>query len=171
MDIPFLTEEWFISTRQKLIRFFILEGCCADPRGNADETLFRVVRAISTGTTISVKPETFTYGVAKRVARECRRKTRKRNESEFDGTTPHPSVPDNLEENAFHTCLEECLEMLSPFERALIIRFYAGTKAGEDMRNRKELAERLGMPIKKLRKEAMKIRQKLERCISDCLER
>jgi DNA-directed RNA polymerase specialized sigma24 family protein len=171
VDIPFLTEEWLITTRQKLIRFFAVEGCCHDPESNTDETMLRVVRAIATGTTIHVKPSTFAYGVAKRVAMECRRKTRMRNEVEFDHRVHQPLVPDNSQADSLHACLDQCLQGLSGFERSLIIKFYEGTKAGEDMRNRKALAALLGMPVKKLRKEAMKIRQKLERCISGCIDR
>ncbi len=52
----------------------------------------------------------------------------------------------------------------------MIITYHAGSQVGDDLRNRKALAERLGISIKKLRKEAMKIRAKLERCIADCLK-
>jgi DNA-directed RNA polymerase specialized sigma24 family protein len=169
VEIPFLNEEWFITTRQKLIRFFAVEGCCPDPENNADETLSRVVRAIATGTTINVKPTTFAYGVAKRVALECRRKTRMRNELEFDHRIHQPLVSDRSQADSLHACLDECLLELSAFEHSLIIKFYEGAKPGEDMRNRKTLAALLRIPLKKLRKEAMKIRQKLERCISDCM--
>ena len=171
VDIPFLTEEWFITTRQKLIRFFAVEGCCGDPESNADETMSRVVRAVATGTTIHVKPATFAYGVAKLVAKECRRKTRTRNELEFDHRIHQPLVSDNSQADSLHTCLDECLQELSDFERSVIIKFYEGTKPGEDLRNRKVLAALLRMPVKKLRKEAMKIRQKLEGCISGCIDR
>jgi DNA-directed RNA polymerase specialized sigma24 family protein len=167
--ISFLTREWFVSIRQRLIRFFAAEGC-PDPQNCADETIFRVARALSKGARIEVKPATFAYAVAKLVEKECRRKRDRLKESQADDTTHEPPAPGGSDCAALHLCLEKCLSDLSPFERALIIRYYEGTRPGEDKKNRKELAERLRMPAKKLVKEATKIRQKLERCISRCLE-
>lgn len=171
MDIPFLTQEWLISARRRLITFFTLEGCCKDPEGNADETLFRVVQAISRGTTITVKPTTFVFGVAKLVALECRRKTRRRNETELNDAATTLAAGHAEAEDRLQACLRECLEQLSHFDHALIIKFYSGTEAGDDMRNRKELAKLLKIPITTLRKKAMRIRQRLERCVSGCVER
>jgi DNA-directed RNA polymerase specialized sigma24 family protein len=171
VDISFLTQEWLISARRKLITFFTLEGCCRDPEGNADEALFRVVQAISRGTVIAVKPITFTFGVAKLVALECRRKTRRRNEIELNDAASISAAQEDEEEDPVHACLRECLGQLSPFDHALIIAFYSGTQAGDDMRKRKELADLLNIPITTLRKKAMRIRQQLERCISGCVER
>ena len=170
MNVPFLTTEWFVSIRQKLIRFFAREGC-PDPQNCADETIFRVVKALSQGATIAVSPATFTFAVAQIVEKECSRKRRKRKESQIDGTLPEPTLSDDSAKDLLYVCLEISLQELSPFERALIIKYHEGSQSGDAMRNRKVLAERLGMSIKKLRKEAMKIRKKLERCISDCLER
>src|SRR6266540_5117173 len=89
----------------------------------------------------------------------------------LDEDTFEPSLPDHSDEDGLHVCLERCLAELSPVERALITQFYAGTRAGEDKQNRKALAVQLRIPIEKLRKDAMKIRQRLERCIAACLER
>lgn len=168
MNGSFLTREWFTSIRQKLIRLFVREGCL-DPGNCADETIFRVVKALSKGATIDVNPATFTYAVAKNVENECRRKRINLRESQISGTMPEPALPDDSDEDLRYLCLERCLAELSPFERALIIKYHEGAQAGDDMRNRKALAERLGMSIKKLRKEAIKIRTKLERCIVHCL--
>ncbi len=85
--------------------------------------------------------------------------------------TPEPLLRDDSAEDLLYLCLERCLGELSPFERALIIKYHEGSESGDDMRNRKVLAERLGMSIQKLRKEAIKIRQKLEKSIAACLER
>jgi DNA-directed RNA polymerase specialized sigma24 family protein len=170
MNSPFLTREWFISIRQRLIRFFAREGC-PDPANCADETILRVVKALSKGATIDVKPATFTYAVAKIVEKECRRRRIKLKESQINGATPEPPLPDDSAEDLLRLCLERCLRKLSPFERALIIKYHEGSQSGDDMMNRKALAERLGMPIKKLRKKAIKIREKLKNCIADCLER
>ena len=170
MNVPFLTQEWLISIRQKLIRFLAAEGC-PDAQNCADETIFRVVNAVSKGATIDVQPATFTYAVAKLVEKECRRKRTRLNESQIYETTPEPPLADDSTKDLLYLCLERCLQELSLFERALIIKYYEGLQSGEDMRNRKEMAARLGMSLEKLRKEAIKIRKKLETCITHCLER
>jgi DNA-directed RNA polymerase specialized sigma24 family protein len=169
MDAPFLTGEWLTSIRQRLVRFFAAERC-PDPENCTDETIFRVIRVLSKGASIEVKPATFVFAVAKLVEKECRRKRSRLKESQADETTPEPRALDDFGQAALHLCLERCLSELSPFERALIIEYYQGTRPGEDKKNRKALAERLRIPVKKLVKEATKIRQKLERCISRCLE-
>jgi RNA polymerase sigma factor (sigma-70 family) len=165
MDATFLTREWSISIRRKLITFFACEGC-PDPENCADETILRVVKALSKGATISVKPATFTLAVARNVEWECQRRRARRKESQIIYETPEPPLSDNSTEELLYLCLEKCLDELSPFERALIIKYYEGSQAGDDMRSRRLLAEQLGVSIKKLRKEAMKIRAKLEKCIT-----
>ncbi|MEW6126791.1 MAG: hypothetical protein AB1757_07110 [Acidobacteriota bacterium] len=169
MDIPFLTQEWLIAIRQKLIRFFAAERC-PDVENAVDETLFRLVKAIAKGTVINVKPETYVYAIAFRVAKEKKRESRNRQETPFDETTPDPPIPDDPQTEARQLCLEHCLQNLSQFERALIIQYYAGMKPGDDLRNRKIMADSLRMPVKKLTKTAMRIRRKLESCIAGCLE-
>ena len=113
MNIPFLTEEWLISIRKKLIIFFAVEKC-ADPEELTAETIYRVVKAISKGTTITVKPGTYVYAVAKRVAKEKKRGAKQRNEVEFGETTPQPALPDHSYEDALHLCLDKCLGEPSP---------------------------------------------------------
>ena len=168
MDGPFLTGEWLTSFRQRLIRFFAAERC-PDPQNCTDETIFRVAKALSKGAAINVKPATFFYAVAKLVEKECSRRRGKLRESQIDESTPEPPAPDD-DQPTLHLCLDRCLSELSPSERALVIEYYRGTHPGEDKVNRKALAARLQMPAKKLTKEAMKIRQKLEKCISGCVE-
>lgn len=170
MDVTFLTREWSISIRRKLITFFACEGC-PDAENCADETIFRVVKALAKGATIEVKPATFTFAVARIVEMECRRRRAKLKESPIIyGITPEPPLPDDSTEDLLYLGLEKCLDELSPLERALIVKYYEGSQAGDDMRRRRVLAEQLRMSIKKLRKEAMKIRAKLERCITGYLK-
>jgi len=170
MNAPFLTQEWLISIRRKLIRFLVGERC-PDPQNCTDETIFRVVRALSRGATIGVDPAIYALAVAKNVEKECRRKRTKLKESQIYETTREPPLPDDSANDLLYACLDGCLRDLSPFERALIVKYHGGSQSGDDMRNRKVLAERLGISIEKLRKEAIKIRAKLEKCIASCLER
>jgi DNA-directed RNA polymerase specialized sigma24 family protein len=171
MDATFLTKEWSISIRQRLITFFACEGC-PDPENCADDTILRVIKALSKEATIGVKPWTFVYAVARNVERECRRRRAKLKESQIiDGTTPEPPLPNDPTEDLLYLCLDRCLGELSPFERALIIKYHEGSQAGDDKRNRKALADQLKMSTKQLCKQAIRIRAKLGPCITDCLER
>jgi DNA-directed RNA polymerase specialized sigma24 family protein len=169
MKATFLTPEWHRSMQHKLLRYFVVERC-PDPQNCADETICRVVNALSKGAIIEVNPATFTYAVARLVEMECRRTRQKRRESQFTETTPEPVLHDNSVVELQHLLLESCMEKLSPYERVLIIKYHEGALSGEDKRNRKALAERLGISIKKLRKEAIKIRAKLEKCIAESLD-
>lgn len=169
MKVPFLTPEWHRSMQQKLLRYFVVERC-PDPQNCADETICRVVNALSKGTTIEVNPATFTYAVARLVEKECKRTRQNRRELQFSETTPEPLLADNSLIELQHQHLESCLGKLSPYERMLIVKYHEGAQSGDDKRNRKALAERLGMSIKKLRKEAIKIRATIERCLTESLE-
>lgn len=171
MDANFLTRDWSISIRPRLITFFACEGC-PDPENCADETILRVIKALAKGAKINVKPATFASAVARNVEWECQRRRAKAEVSQIIyETTPEPRLPDDATEELLYLCLDRCLGELSPFERALIIKYHEGSQAGDDKRNRKALADQLNVSTKKLCKQAIRIRAKLGPCITDCLER
>jgi len=65
-------------------------------------------------------------------------------------------------------CLERCIESLQADSRDLIINYYQG-ETGAKIKNRKQLAERLKIPINALRIRALRIREKLEDCVENCI--
>ena len=66
------------------------------------------------------------------------------------------------------TCLRSCLQTLSTDNRELIIEYYQGEK-GEKIQNRKKLMDRLGVPVNTLRMRALRLREKLQSCVEECV--
>jgi DNA-directed RNA polymerase specialized sigma24 family protein len=77
---------------------------------------------------------------------------------------------DNSEAEGRIECLRECLQQLSAENRELIIQYYQGEKAVK-IQNRKQLIERLGIPINTLRMRALRLRQTLQACVENCLKK
>jgi len=67
-----------------------------------------------------------------------------------------------------HVCLDRCLDKLAPHSRRLIERYYAQDKRAKiDLR--RGLAHELGISASNLRLRALRIREKLQTCIEQCL--
>jgi DNA-directed RNA polymerase specialized sigma24 family protein len=67
-------------------------------------------------------------------------------------------------------CLQNCLQTLSTDNRELILQYYQGEK-GEKIQNRKKLLDRLGIPVNTLRMRALRVREKLQSCVEECMTR
>jgi len=65
-------------------------------------------------------------------------------------------------------CLEEALAQLDPRDQHLIRTYYQGEKR-EKIDNRRRLAEKLGIGLNALRIRVLRIREKLEVPIADCM--
>jgi len=65
-------------------------------------------------------------------------------------------------------CLRQCLGGLSTDNRQLITDYYEGDK-GDKIQNRKKLVEKLGIPVNTLRMRALRLRDRLQVCVEDCL--
>jgi DNA-directed RNA polymerase specialized sigma24 family protein len=78
-------------------------------------------------------------------------------------------VDDASEKETTHLCLDKCLDKLSPHARQMIEQYYAANKRAKiDLRRR--IAEGFGISLSTLRLRALRIREKLELCIEQCLE-
>lgn len=155
------------TVRVKLVRFFEWRGCdAADFR--ADQTLDRVMRRIDEGQVIS-NLMGYIYGVARLVLKEELRERERVDLLNNDpASTANPS-PSPAEETDYRlACFDHCLSTLSSDVRELIIGYYQEEKH-EKIVGRRELAERLGIPLNALRIRAHRIRKTLEECIQDCL--
>ena len=65
-------------------------------------------------------------------------------------------------------CLDECMRILTTAERRLVIGYYEKKKS-ENIRHRREMAERLGISLGTLRVQAHRVRGKLAACVDKCL--
>jgi DNA-directed RNA polymerase specialized sigma24 family protein len=80
-----------------------------------------------------------------------------------------PAVPDDDSERGIE-CLRQCLAQLAPENRQLILNYYDGEK-GQKIKNRKGLTNLFGIPANTLRMRALRLRERLQLCAQDCLQR
>ena len=156
----------YLEIRNNLTRFFEWRGC-SFPEDHADETINRMAKRVVEGEQI-LNHSGYAMGVARLLLLEIN-KGRQREQSALAeiSTAPEAYVPEDDGERRL-TCLRSCLQTLSPDNRELILQYYQGEK-GEKIGNRKKLLERLGIPVNTLRMKALRLREKLQSCVEECL--
>jgi len=146
--------------RWRLIAILAARGCIC-PEELADETIDRVARrVIDIQDTYVGDKSIYFLGVMNNVHHEYLKRP----------TLPRPPAPDDDMEakETTHLCLEKCLDKLSPNSRRLIERYYSESKRAKiDLRKR--IAADLGIGLSTLRLRALRIREKLQTCIEQCL--
>lgn len=157
--------EKYETIRRKLIRLFEWRGC-EFPEDLADETINRVARRMAEGVEVrSADPFGYFCGVAHLVYKEVWRRAAREQKARDSGDWP-PIPPDEEPDDRRLTCLRKCLEQLSSDQQRLLLQYHQGE---DNIRNRKELCEELGIPINALRIRVHRVRRKLEDCIEGCL--
>jgi DNA-directed RNA polymerase specialized sigma24 family protein len=151
-------------TRCKLARFFEWRGC-PFPEDHADETINRVAKRISEGEDIRDLPKYF-FGVARLLFLEIQKEGARELQALNNLPAAVSSSPDSRAQGL--DCLRRCLESISSKQRDLIIGYYQGEKSAK-IKNRQRLSERLQIPINTLRMRALRLRDKLEECVENCL--
>lgn len=107
-------------------------------------------------------PALYFYGVAQNVYLEYVKK------KPTPAPLPPPTPPEEKERR--FDCLNGCLERLDPETRELILQYYQHEKKAK-IDNRRELAERLGVGLNTLRMRAHRIKESLQKCVRECLQR
>jgi DNA-directed RNA polymerase specialized sigma24 family protein len=160
--------EKYLDLRTNLTRFFEWRGC-SFPEDHADETINRMAKKVAEGEEI-LNPSGYAMGVARLLLLEIL-KSRQREQSALNelGTVPEASVEADDGEGRL-ACLQNCLQTLSPDNRELILQYYQGEKS-EKIQNRKKLIERLGIPVNTLRMRALRLRERLQGCVEECIGR
>lgn len=149
----------YARAREKLEDLFRWKGL-ASPEDLADETLDRVARRAREGLQAQRGPMAYVLGVARKVALEAaRRQARHRSATPDRWAAPEPDR--NTER--YHQVLDACLQTLSTEDRRLLLDYHRGDGRGR-IDGRRELADRLGMPLATLRVRAFRIRARVERC-------
>ena len=160
--------EKYLQIRGNLTRFFEWRGC-PFPEDHADETMNRVAKKVAEGEEI-LNPAGYAMGVARLLLLEIV-KGRQREQSaltEIGRESEAYEAEDDGEGRL--TCLRNCLQTLSPDNRDLILQYYQGEKS-EKIQNRKKLMERLGVPVNTLRMRALRLRERLQGCVEECISR
>lgn len=158
--------------RLKLTKFFVWRGCPesqADPL--ADETLDRVAAKLAQGVEIQ-SLKAFACETGRYVWLEYRRKYK---EDNFGDDTPEiavePQLPDDPDLRI--ACLRSCLVEITNDEndRVLILGYYDTENVEKIKDQRKSLAEKLGLTANTLKVKASRLRDRLEKCINECVRK
>jgi len=148
--------------RWRLVTILASRGCSL-PEEVADETIDRVARRVADIEPTYVGDKAIYFlGVMNNVHHEYLRRP----------TMPRliEAQPEVDQREQIHLCLDKCLNTLAPYARQLIERYYAADKRLKiDLR--KLMARDLGIKPATLRLRALRIREKLQICIEQCLTR
>lgn len=157
--------------RRKLITLFDWRGA-ADPQQLADDTIDRVARKLEGGIEIaSADPYRYFSGVAAFVFRETLKARKTVSFNSAIAVDPPVEVEEATEEHDIRmSCLDRCLGLLPAEQRDLILAYHEGDKR-DRIQNRASLATRLGLTQTALRIRVHRIRENLEGCMADCLDR
>jgi len=164
--------------RKALHAFFEHHGslCVAE---HTDSTFDEVARSLARGKDIYLEdPAGYFYGVARNILRRYRRE----NISKFvpledigvasllSSELARSFDDEKASSDQRHRldCLDECLTALPEEQQRFILQYYGGETAVK-IRNRKELAVDLGVSIAALRVRALRLRDRLEECVIQCL--
>ena len=156
----------YLEIRSNLIRFFEWRGC-AFPEDHSDETINRVARRVSEGEVIR-NPAGYFLGVGRLVLLEVYKEREKEQQSLGELAYSQAESNDFEQLEPRTECLKRCLEGQSPDNRELILHYYQGEK-GTKIENRRRLSERLKTPRNTLRMRALRLRERLQVCVADCL--
>ena len=158
--------EKYLEIRSNLTRFFEWRGC-SFPEDHADETINRIAKKVGEGEEI-LNPSGYAMGVARLLLLEIL-KSRQREQSALTemGQSSEPIVESDDGEDRLD-CLRDCLQTLSADNRELILQYYQGEKS-EKIQNRRKLLDRLGISVNTLRMRALRLRDRLQGCVEQCM--
>ena len=142
--------------RFRLIRILAAKGC-AEPEDLADKTINIVAGKIDSLLESYVgDPALYFYAVAKKIFLEQLKK------KPLPNTPPPDPNPTELE----HVCglLDLCLDELPAVDKDTTLRYQEGEK-GERIKNRKQLAQELGISLNALRIKVFYIHARLRQCM------
>jgi DNA-directed RNA polymerase specialized sigma24 family protein len=163
-----LGESIYEELRRRLIVFFQLH-VPAEAEALADATFDRLAHKLEEGTTIRDVRQ-YALGIARMLLLEARTRLAREQQAIHD-----PSLaPDYDEERSrrkelVFAALSECLEQLGPNSERLILAYY-GEDGGGHIPARRKLALHFGISLNALKNRALRLRQTLERCVSQRLK-
>ena len=155
------------SLRRALVSYFAWRGALT-PEECADETLDRLAVRLAEGVPVEDVPR-FARGVARLVLLEHWRGAEARRVPLAESVADRP-VEDDAAEDRAHECLDRCLAELPGEGRELIVDYYVA-EGRTRIDRRKRLAAERGISESALRNRAQRLRDGLERCITECLGR
>jgi DNA-directed RNA polymerase specialized sigma24 family protein len=165
---PSEAARFYEQQRIRLIRHFARESCPA-PEELADECFNRAGRKLAAG---EIVPDVarLLSGIARMLVLEDRRSPQRRiiPLTEAVEIQLRPARPPEPGREQALRCMDRCLSTIPSAHRDFLYRYYVGD-AGERIRNRQRMAAELGLTLNALRNRALRARERLERCVQDCL--
>jgi DNA-directed RNA polymerase specialized sigma24 family protein len=160
----------YLEIRSNLTRFFEWRGC-PFPEDHADETINRIAKRVAEGEQIQ-NPSGYAMGIARLLILEIMKGRQREQVAMSELTTTSSEVSNDSEDDGEQriVCLRHCLEGLTAENRVLITEYYEGEKGGK-IQNRKKLVEKLGIPVNTLRMRALRLRDRLQVCVEECLSK
>ncbi|HEY7543283.1 MAG TPA: hypothetical protein VID27_00285 [Blastocatellia bacterium] len=152
--------------RAGLVRFFQWRGRPFS-EDCADETINRVARKIDQGEELR-DIYSYVYGVARMVALEVVKQTAREQNAFEELPQSQSSEQESGDLREEIRCLKRCMEKLSP-ENRLLIRKYYQCEGSQRIETRRRLAEKLSIPQGALRLRALRLREKLQSCVLECV--
>ena len=152
--------------RRRLIHFFDWRGARA-PDVLADQTLDRLARKLEEGEAVA-NIDAYVRAIARFVLQEWVRQSM-REQTALEALARMPPVAVAPSADVDTPCLQRCVAELPEESRVLIVAYYEG-EGQVHLRERKVLADRLGLTYAALKKRAHRIRNRLEACIAACGE-
>lgn len=165
---PERASERYESLRRRLTRVFLWERQ-PDAESLADQAIDRVARRVNEGIDVVDVPA-YAHRVAELILLEARRAGHRREAALEAHARLSPPDRSSAAVERRHACLESCLGRLDPEQRDLILRYYSADGRAR-IEQRDALAKAHGIPLGALRNRALRLREKLEECITACLSR
>jgi len=160
--------ERYETIRRTLVKFFNWRGA-AFAEELADETLNRVTRKLDEGDEIR-DVATYCHGVARLVLLESLKGADSKRAALEDASNLIAAPDYFSDEDRQYECFENCLQTVPVAGRRLILQYYQHEKRAK-IDQRKRLAATLGIPLNALRSRAQRLRNKLEECVAQCVNR
>jgi DNA-directed RNA polymerase specialized sigma24 family protein len=152
--------------RRTLVGYFNWRGA-ATPEECADETLDRLATRLGEGVEVQDVPR-FARGIARLVLLEHWRRPDAQRATLDE--PPDPAAAVGPGDDALHECLDRCLSELPSDGSKLILEYYVD-EGRSRIERRRVLARALGVSETALRNRAQRLRERLERCITECVAR
>jgi DNA-directed RNA polymerase specialized sigma24 family protein len=137
---------------------------CTDPDRLADEVIDRVARRASEGLEFA-NVQAYVLGVARYVASEARERHVRQARALGEMARKPPA---EATDEAALTCLDQCLADLSADLREQVLTYYCKDSSAR-IAERKRLASLLGIRPVALRNRMLRLRARLEACVTTCL--
>ncbi len=159
--------EKYLRLIKNLVRYFEVRGL-SNAEFAADEVMNRLARKLEAGKRLE-NVNTYALGIARMLSLELRKSPEQKISNELPeiGVLPVEETKSKSEREL--SCLDKCLNNIPSIKKEIIIGYYQGERRIK-IENRKTMAEKLGIPQNALRSRAVRLRGRLEQCITKCMQ-